>query len=80
VTWFLMLVGSKVGRLVASVLGVLGSILLIFKVGQRDQKKEQEIKNLEDYKDTREKIDEVVVNTDVDAAVKRLSKDGAFRD
>ena len=72
--WLIGFVGSKVGRLAVGVLGVLGSILLVFKAGQKDQKQKQEIKDLESYKETREAIDEVPVSTDVDTALKRLSK------
>ena len=72
--WLIGFVGSKVGRLAVGVLGVLGSILLVFKAGQKDQKQKQEIEDLESYKETREAIDEVPVSTDVDTALKRLSK------
>ena len=75
--WILGFVGSKLVRLAA---GVLGSILLVFKVGQKDQKQKQEIEDLESYKDTREAIDEVPVSTDVDTALERLSKSKGLRD
>ena len=77
--WILGFVGSKLVRLAAGVLGVLGSILLVFKAGQKDQKQKQEIKDLESYKDTREVIDEVPVSTDVDTALERLSKSKGLR-
>jgi hypothetical protein len=78
--WILKFVGSKLGLLVASVLGVLGSIVLVFGAGKRDQKKDQDLKDLEEYVKTREKLDEVVVNDDVDAALERLSKSRGLRD
>jgi|TARA_R110000772_G_scaffold94334_4_gene192180 hypothetical protein len=78
--WILKFVGSKLGLLVASVLGVLGSIVLVFGAGKRDQKKDQDLKDLEEYVETREKLDEVVVNDDVDAALERLSKSRGLRD
>jgi hypothetical protein len=78
--WLLKFVGSKLGLLVASVLGVLGSIVLVFGAGKRDQKKDQDLKDLEEYVETREKLDEVVVNDDVDAALERLSKSKGLRD
>jgi hypothetical protein len=77
--WLIGFVGSKVGRLVAGALGVLGMILLVFRAGQKDQEQKDEIKDLESYKDTREAIDEVPVNTDVDAALERLSKSKGLR-
>lgn len=78
--WLMGFVGSKLGRLVVGVLGVLGSILLVFKAGQRDQKKQQQVDGLKDYKKKMEAIDEVDVNTDLDSATKRLSKNGGLRD
>jgi hypothetical protein len=78
--WLLKFVGSKLGLLVASVLGVLGSIVLVFGAGKRDQKKDQDLKDLEEYVETREKLDEVVINDDVDAALERLSKSKGLRD
>jgi hypothetical protein len=77
--WLIGFVGSKVGRLVAGALGVLGMILLVFRAGQKDQEQKNEIEDLESYKDTREAIDEVPVNTDVDAALERLSKSKGLR-
>ena len=74
------LVGSKLATLVAGVLAVLGTILLAFGAGKSNEKKNQKIKDLETYKKTREKIDEVPTNTDVDAAIKRLRRDGGLRD
>jgi hypothetical protein len=80
VMWLLTFVGSKVGRLVASALGALATILLVFKAGQRDQKKQQQVDGLKEYKKNMEKINEVDVNTDLDSATKRLSKNGGLRD
>jgi len=78
--WLLTSAGSKLASLVAVVLAVLGSIWLVFRSGQKDQKAKEKVKDLESYKETREKIDEVPVNTDVAAAIKRLSGDGGLRD
>jgi len=79
-TWLITLVGSKLATLVAGVLAALGTILLAFGAGKSNEKKNQKIKDLETYKKTREKIDEVPTNTDVDAAIKRLRRDGGLRD
>ena len=78
--WLIGFVGSKVGRLVAGALGVLASILLVFNAGQRDQKKQQQVDGLKEYKKNMEKLDEVDVSTDLDSATKRLSKNGGLRD
>jgi hypothetical protein len=75
-----MWIFSKIGLLITSILGLLGSVLVIFKYGQKDQKNKQEIKDLSAYKETREKLDEVVINDDVDAALDRLSKSKGLRD
>lgn len=79
-SWLIATVGSKLVSLVAGVLAALGSILLAFVSGKQSEKKNQRIKDLEAYKEAREKIDEVPVNTDVDAALKRLSDDKGVRD
>lgn len=78
--WLIGFVGSKVGRLVALALAAGASILLVFKAGQRDQKKQQQVDGLKEYKKNMEAIDEVDVNTDLDSATKRLSKNGGLRD
>ena len=74
------LVGSKLATLVAGVLAALGTILLAFGAGKSNEKKNQKIKDMEAYKKTREKIDEVPTNTDVDSAIKRLRDNGGLRD
>ena len=79
-TWLIATVGSKLMSLVAGVLAVVGTILLAFQSGKSSEKKNQKIKDLEAYKKTREKIDEVPTNTDVDAAIKRLRDNGGLRD
>lgn len=72
-------VGTKVGRLVASVLAVLGSILLVFKMGQRDQSQKQKIDDLEAMKEALEKVNEVDTNLDRGARIERLRSNGAVR-
>lgn len=75
----LSFVGTKVGRLAASVLAVLGSILLVFKMGQRDQSQKQKIKDLEGLKEALEKVNEVDTNLDRDARIERMRDNGAVR-
>ena len=77
--WLLKIVGTKVGRLVASVLAVLGSILLVFKMGQRDQSQKQKIKDLEGLKEALEKVNEVDTNLDRGARIERMRNNGAVR-
>jgi hypothetical protein len=76
---FFAFIGSKIGKLITTMVALLGAVLLIFKAGQRDQKKAQKVKDLEGYQETREKIDEVEVNTDRAAALKRLRDNGDLR-
>jgi hypothetical protein len=76
---FFAFIGSKIGKLITTMVALLGAVLLIFKAGQRDQKKAQKVKDLEGYQETREKIDEVEVNTDRTAALKRLRDNGDLR-
>jgi hypothetical protein len=76
---FFAFIGSKIGKLITTMAALLGAVLLIFKAGQRDQKKAQKVKDLEGYQETREKIDEVEVNTDRAAALKRLRDNGDLR-
>jgi len=77
--WLLNFVGTKVGRLVASVLAVLGSILLVFKMGQRDQSQKQKIKDLEGLKEALEKVNAVDTNLDRSARIERMRDNGAVR-
>jgi len=77
--WLLNFVGTKVGRLVASVLAVLGSILLVFKMGQRDQSQKQKIKDLEGLKEALEKVNEVDTNLDRSARIERMRNNDAVR-
>jgi len=72
-TW---LVGSKLGRAVGMILGVLAFAGSIFLGGRRYEKQDRKIEDLEDYVDTKEKIDDVEKSDDRDAAVERLRDNG----
>lgn len=78
--WLIGFVGSKLGRLVAGALAVLATIGLAFKMGQRDQKKEQQIEDLKDYKKAREDVDAVDTALDRDARIERLRKHNNIRE
>ena len=77
--WLLGIVGSRLGKLAAIVLGALGTILLVFNLGKRDQKKHQELRDLKDYKKVREKVDEVPTDLERDDAVDRMRNSGLIR-
>ena len=68
--WFL--VGSRLRNLAAAVLAAGVFIFGLIQYGKQTQKHKQEVKDLKDYKDTRERIDEVKPSADRDAALKRL--------
>ena len=61
--WLIGFVGSKVGRLVASALAALATILLVFNAGRRDMKKDLQVKDLKDYKKVKEAEDATTVTS-----------------
>ena len=75
---FNLIVGSRVQRLVAGALGVLVVLFGAIQFGRQKEDK-QKVQNLKAYKETREKIDEVEVNTDRDAALDRLRDNDQLR-
>ena len=77
--WLLTFVGSKVGRLVASALAALATILLVFKAGRRDMKKDLRVENLKDYKRVKEAEDAVDTDLDRDARIERMRDNGNVR-
>ena len=74
-----MLVGSRLRNLAAAVLAVGVFILGLIQYGKQTQKHKQEVKDLKDYKDTRERIDEAKVSSDRDAALERLRSNKQIR-
>jgi len=71
--------GTKVGRLIGAVLIGLGALLAMFQMGKREQRKEEHIKDLEEYKETNDDIQDTPVTTDRESALKRLRDNGQFR-
>jgi hypothetical protein len=78
--WLLTFVGSKVGRLVASALAALATILLVFNAGRRDMKKDLRVENLEDYKKVKEAEDAVDTDLDRNARIERMRNNGNVRE
>ena len=70
--WLIGFVGSKVGRLVASALAALATILLVFNAGRRDMKKDLQVEDLKDYKKVKEAEDAVDTDLDRDARIERM--------
>jgi hypothetical protein len=74
-----MLVGSRLRNLVAAVSAAGVFIFGLIQYGKQTQKHKQEVKDLKDYKDTRERIDEAEVSSDRDAALERLRSNKQIR-
>jgi uncharacterized protein HemX len=74
-----MLVGSRLRNLVAAVLAAGVFIFGLIQYGRQTQKHKQEVKDLKDYKETRERIDEVEVSPNRDAALERLRRNNQLR-
>jgi hypothetical protein len=72
-------ISNKVYSFLAIAAGVLGVLFYAFQQGKADQRLKQKTKELESYKETRERIDETPVNTNRDDALERLRKSGQVR-
>ena len=70
---------SRIGKIVSSVLAILTLIGTIFMAGRRDAKKDQKVKDLEDYQKTMERVHEVEASPDRNAALKRLRDNDQLR-
>ena len=75
----LSLLTSKLGRMVSGLLAGMGLLVGVYLYGKQTQKQKQKVKDLEGYKETREKIDAVEINTDRDAALDRLRDNDQLR-
>lgn len=75
----LNLLTSKLGRMLSGLLAAMGILVGAYFYGKQTQKQKQKVKDLEGYKETREKIDEVEINTDRDAALDRLRDNNQLR-
>lgn len=74
-----MLVGSRLRNLAVSVLAAVVFIFGLIQYGRQTQKHKDEVKDLKDYKETRERIDEVEPSPDRDAALERLRRNNQLR-
>lgn len=70
---------TRVGKILSSVLFVVGAVVTVFKAGRKAEEKDQEIEDLRDYKETKEKVDETPVSTNRDDALARLRKHNQLR-
>lgn len=74
------IVGSRLGRLAASVLAAIAIVFGLILYGKKLQKQQEMVEDLEDYKKIRERIDETPISVDLDDALDRLSKNDQLRD
>ena len=74
-----MLVGSRLRNLAVSVLAAVVFIFGLIQYGRQTQKHKEEVRDLRDYKETRERIDEVEPSSDRDAALERLRRNNQLR-
>lgn len=65
-------------RMWLPVVGVFGAFLIYVK-GKRDQKQQEKVQDLQEDLETIKRIQNVKVNTDRDAALKRLRESGKVR-
>lgn len=75
----LSLLTSKLGRMLSGLLAGMSILVGVYFYGKQTQKQKQKVKDLEGYKDTREKIDAVEINTDRDDALDRLRDNNQLR-
>jgi hypothetical protein len=74
-----MLVGSRIRNLVVGALAATVFIIGLIQYGRQTQKHKEEVKDLKDYKETRERIDEVEPSADRDAALERMRRNNQLR-
>ena len=74
------LITSKLGRMISAFVAAVAAILAVFTAGKRSNKKTTEIKNLNGYIKAQERVNEVQVSADRDAAIKRLRDNNQLRD
>jgi len=77
--WLLTLVGSKLLSLASTVLAVGTLAIGLIFYGRKTERANQKAKDLESYKDTRERIDEAHVNATVADSIKRLQDNDQLR-
>ncbi len=70
---------TKLGKVLSSILFVVSTVTAVFMAGRRDAKKDQEVEDLKEYKETKEKIDATPVTTTRDDALDRLRKNNQLR-
>jgi hypothetical protein len=70
---------ARLGKLLAGLALALSLLASSYMVGRKNAKDALKIEGLEDYRNTRERIDEVDRSPDADAAFERLRRNGWLR-
>ena len=70
---------TRLGKILSSVLFVVGAVVTVFKAGRKAEEKDQEVEDLREYKETKENIDATPVSTNRDDALARLRKHNQLR-
>ena len=70
---------SRIGKLLMALAAVGAILMSVFKYGKSTEKDATKVKSLEDFIETKERIDHVEVSPTRDAASKRLRDNGWVR-
>lgn len=70
---------SRIGKLLMALVAVGAILMSAFQYGKSTEKVATKVKNLEDFVETKERIDHVEVSPTRDAAVERLRTNGWVR-
>ena len=74
------LVTSKLGRMFSAFGAAVVAILAVFAAGKRSNQKDTQVQYLKGYIKAQERVNEVEVSADRDAAIKRLRDNNQLRD
>ena len=70
---------TRLGKILSSVLFAVSAVAAVFMAGRKAERNNQEVEDLKEYKETKEKIDETPVSTNRDDALARLRKHNQLR-
>lgn len=70
---------TRLGKLLGSIALVATTILAIFQMGRKSKEKDTELEDLNEYVETKKRIEHVEATTDRDDAVERLRDNGWLR-
>jgi hypothetical protein len=73
------LLTSRIGKIIAALLGGAAFVFGLLELGQKQQRDKDRINDLEDFVETKEKIDGVEASDDRAGAIDRLHDNGLIR-